>query len=294
MGLRTLDGASIQSLFDKYRSGSTLFETLDPPNFGTYNDDAEDEVAEIASLLYAIDQAGDRFRIVSLGAAPGEWSVKAERGYVMRKPDGDFQSINLEGDLDHVDMTNAFMARNGANMAKHSIRYQVIADRDGFAYFPIINPELDWGAGIAAVSENADDLDQNITIDDAARADRVNANGGKPLEFRTVEARSLETLLSEIGIVDYLHCDIQGAEKDVFPGQLAAMGKSVKLACIATHAHAIEAVLVEAFEAAGWTPEGYYPCFMDEAGRTLKDGVYIWSNPKLAGIDASSAATAEA
>jgi FkbM family methyltransferase len=277
-------GPEQERLFDRFRRSGTTLDPLDPPNFGTWNDDAPDELAELASLLHAADQASDRFCMVALGAAPGEWAVRAERAYRLGHPTGTFRSINLEGDLDHVAMTTDFMTRNGASMADNEVRYQVVASRDGFAYFPIINPDVDWGAGLAAVAETAEALDDNITMSETAKLDRISANDGKPLEFRTVPAVSLTTLLGESGEVDFLHCDIQGAESDVFPGHMAAMSAKVRICCIATHGREIERVLIEAFAQAGWTTEGAYPAYCigeGEAERVLKDGVFLWSNPHL-------------
>lgn len=278
------DATSITRQFDAYRGGSTALDLLDPPQFGAHNEGALDEMAEVAALLHSLDRAGPHYRMVSLGAAPGEWAVKAERGYRMRHPHGGFRSWSLEGDLDHVEMTKDFMRRNGADMAHHHIAYQVIAERDGWAYFPIINPDLDWGAGMAALADDPAALDSHITMSDAAKADRIGANGGKPLEFRTVPAVSLATLLAETGEVDFLHSDIQGAEKTVFPPQMEALNKAVRICCIGTHGKEIERTLVDAFAGNGWRAECGYTCHSEgkgESERVLKDGVFVWTNPRL-------------
>jgi hypothetical protein len=89
-------------------------------------------------------------------------------------------------------------------------------------------------------------------------------------------------LLAETGAVDYLHSDIQGAEGDVFPGQMEALTRWVRICCIGTHGTAIQNKLVDAFARNGWIMECGYSCGVSgegESERCLKDGVYVWSNP---------------
>ena len=277
--------ATMDALFNEFRGGVDPFGPFIPPHFGAYNVAADDEVAELASLLYSVRSAGPRYRSVSLGCAPGEWALRAERAYRKRFPGGDFKSFNLEGDLDHFELTKKFLADNQANVADNAVFYKVIAERDGWAYFPIINSDLDWGAGVAALSDSADDLDSKISMSEMAKADRIGANGGKPLAFRTVPAVSLATLLDETGPVDFLHSDIQGAEADVFPAQMEAMDRSVRVCCIGTHGTALQTKLLVAFAEHGWTVECSYSCAVQGVGpdeRCLKDGVFVWSNPRQA------------
>jgi hypothetical protein len=277
-----VDYQSVENIFSSFSNDESIFGPIIGHPFGGFDRHAPEERAELASLLSAVQDAGDRFCMVSLGAAPGEWPIKAERAYKRVRSDGAFQSFSLEGDLDHFEMTKNLLALNGVDIANSRVFYQVIADRDGWAYFPIINPEVDWGAGIAAISDRSDDLDGKIAISTIAKEDRIAANFGKPLEFRTVEAVSLETLFGTTGAVDYLHCDIQGAESDVFPGHMDAMTRNVRVACVATHGRQIEQALINAFDEAGWVSECAFPCKAEGEGETervFKDGVFVWSNP---------------
>ena len=101
-------------------------------------------------------------------------------------------------------MTQTLWRINNASLDLNVLRHAVIASQDGWAYFPKVNPDVDWGAALAAVSDNPDDLDKKIFMTDEAKQQRINANGGKPLEFQTVPALSLRTLLREIGNVDMI------------------------------------------------------------------------------------------
>ena len=215
-------------------------------------DPADDTMSEVAYLCIAVKNARDKFRFLSLGAAPGEWALRAERVYRKLHPSGDYQSLNIEGDIGHVNMTTDFWRKNGANLEQNILRYSVVAAKDGWAYFPLINSEKDWGAGMAAWSERSDDLDSHITIDDRARGDRIAANGGKPLEFAKVKAFGLSTLLEELDRTDFIHCDIQGHELEVFSQNMTKMSALVGLVCVATHSTAIEIEMTNCFHSNGW------------------------------------------
>jgi hypothetical protein len=238
-------------------------------------DPSDDTTSEVAYLAYAVKTAGSRFRLLSLGAAPGEWAWRAEMLHRKLFPSGDYRSINMEGDLAHVAMIREFFTKHGANTSTNIVRYAVVSEKDGWAYFPITNPERDWGAGTAAWSDRPDDLDQHMTITEEGRQHRIAANDGKPLEFRTVQAISLTTLLQDIGRVDYIHCDIQRSEIEVFPGNMDAMNDFVRFSCIATHSPEIEKGLAASFAQHGWETECAFPC---QPGR---DGTFVWSNPRL-------------
>jgi FkbM family methyltransferase len=271
----------IAALFAEFRDPQRgdAFGPFDPPQFG-FLDPAPDTTAELASLLSSVRTAGQRYRMLSLGAAPGEWAVKAERAYRKRFPNGDYMSFNLEADPDHVEMTRQFFLNNHADLERNLIIAAVVAERNGWAYFPVINSETDWGAGIAALSDRPDDLDAKVEMTDIARQDRIHANGGKPLEFRTVRAFSLRSVLDYAGDVDFLHSDIQGAEGSVLMADMAAISERVRICCIATHGTNIEKALVDAFAQHGWSSDCGFPCVM-QGDRVMRDGTFVWSNPRM-------------
>ena len=281
MPLFNLTERNREAMFAEFRDPNKgdVFSHLDHPNFGGV-DPSEDTMAEFSSLVYAVHTAGERFRMISLGAAPGEWPLRAERAFRKKYPNGDFKTFCIEGDLDHFEMMRDFFHKNGASLTDNISLNAVIAKKDGWAYFPIINPDLDWGAGMAALSDSKDDLDAKIDMDERSRNDRIGANGGKPLEFRTVEALSLATVLDRAGTVDYVHSDIQGAEMEVFPAEMDVLTKAARICCIGTHAASIEEALLDEFDAHGWRLECAFPCKY-ENDMVMRDGVHVWSNPKV-------------
>ena len=285
MPIFDLSENSVEALFAEFRGGRDAFGPFIvpgvgiPPEIGAFDGSTPETRAEMASLLYSVRSAGNRYRMLSLGAAPGEWAVRAERAFTKINPTGNYKSFNLEGDIGHFELITKFLAANHADPNRNVVLYKVIAEIDGWAYFPVINSAVDWGAGIAAISNSPDDLETNIRLSDAGRSDRIAANDGKPLEFRKVPAISLQTLLDEIGPVDFVHSDIQGSEIDVFPAAIETLSEWVRICCISTHATAIESKLLASFAEHGWALECALPSRSDE-GICLRDGVFVWANPQ--------------
>lgn len=261
------------------RPDGTVLGPFNPPHFGFVQPDDAPLRAEVGFLLRSIIDAGDRFRFLVLGSAPGEWAVRAQRAYQLCHPQGDFMSINIEGDLGHIEMMRQFFEDNNGDTKRNAIIFGAVAQQNGWAYFPIINSAIDWGAGIASISTEMGALESNISMTDRAINDRINTNYGKPLQFRTVMALSLEFLLSTIGEVDYVHCDIQGSEIDVFPAQMKPMNEFVRCCCIATHGANVELSLLEVFEKEGWMLEARIPGHFGDTGG--HDGAFVWTNPRL-------------
>jgi hypothetical protein len=178
-------------------------------------------------------------------------------------------------------MTRTFWKENGVDLELNVLRHAVIAGIDGWAYFPIINPGIDWGAAIAAVSDQRDDLAYRITMTAEAKQQRISANSGRPLEFQTVPALCLKTLLAETGEVDLVYSDIQGSEADVLAPYIEDLTSSARFCCVATHGPHIEERLASTFALHGWEIECAFPCHHREPGIIDRDGTFIWSNPKL-------------
>jgi FkbM family methyltransferase len=273
--------ADVEELFAAFR-GHGIPDPFGPfvPSTAGGVDPSPDTVAELASLLWSIRTAGSRFRMLSLGAAPGEWAVKAQRAYAKLHPAGDYLSISVEADPEHAKMIREFFTKNGADPDHNDVIEAVVADRNGWAYFPIIKPGADWGGRMVALSDTPDDLSLKVRITDEWRNIRVAANGGKPLQFRTIKAVSLESLLDRAGVVDFIHSDIQGSEQDVFRNTMRPITDSVKICCIGTHGREIEEALTEAFADAKWVLDCGYPCGLQD-NKLKRDGVFVWSNPRF-------------
>jgi hypothetical protein len=200
--------------------------------------------------------------MLALGAAPGEWAIRAERAFRKTCPDGDYMSVNVEADPVHVRMIFDFFEHHKVSQAKNIVIYAAVGERDGWASLPIVDPN-NWGAGVVSFSERG--------IADPAVDD-----------VRGVMCLGLPTLLKMmVGTIDYLHCDIQGAEEDIFPPHMPLLAEHVKVCCISVHGSKAERRLKEAFAYGDWTLSrdiaGDYRMGPDGEG-TYKDGILIYTN----------------
>jgi hypothetical protein len=274
-----LSAVGWEALSANFRTAAgTLPSVLQEPNGELHPDRVE-----IGYLLYSIATSGPAYRLVSLGAAPGEWPIRAAVACGAIKPARDCRSLNVEADAGHVAITEANLANNGLQPERHKVLRAVAAWRDGWAYFPVIKSGVDWGAGIAAISDRPDELASNILISETAKRDRLAASGATTMEYQTVPAVTLRTLFVETGPVDCVHCDIQGAEAAVFPASMDAMNSMVRICCVATHGVQIERTLIETFDQHGWKLGAAAPCVPTPESTEIvtRDGAFAWVNPRL-------------
>jgi FkbM family methyltransferase len=108
---------------------------------------------------------------------------------------------------------------------------------------------------------------------------------GKIFDQILVPSLRLEDVASDLGLIDFIDCDIQGSEREMVPNSIEFLTERVRRIHIGTHGPDIENILREVFLSAGWhsvwdfgtkgvrdTPYG--PCEFD-------DGVQSWINPRF-------------
>lgn len=98
----------------------------------------------------------------------------------------------------------------------------------------------------------------------------------------TVKAVSFRRLLTEHKKTDIIHCDVQGAEADIFESAFDELSTRVRRVVIGTHGREIEGRLIKLFSDK-WVLEHEAPCgYSIVEGRPclISDGVQIWSNPR--------------
>ena len=99
--------------------------------------------------------------------------------------------------------------------------------------------------------------------------------------------RRLDTLLQDLGMVDFMHIDIQGSELDLLTDQVDWVSNNVKTLMIATHSRPIEGKLMDLLFEEGWQLHREKPCRVDWnkscsiVGRTIVDGSQYWLNRRL-------------
>ncbi len=233
------------------------------------------DALEWLGTLRAVLDAGDRFTIIELGAGWAPWCAIAFQGARMRGI-SDIRVVAVEGDAGHVGFIHEHFRTNGVPLDVATVLHGVVGPRDGEAEFPRHRAaQSDYG-GAAAFGERPDEragLDYFVGL----RGDNV-------AEIERLPCHSLASLLAPFDCVDLVHCDVQGAEQEVFMAGLEAANAKVRRVVVGTHSFALDRALMTLFARAGWECEGFFaPRIQEQPGFavTVKDGCQVWRNPRL-------------
>lgn len=110
---------------------------------------------------------------------------------------------------------------------------------------------------------------------------------GAELSNKSIACKRLDTLLQDLGVVDFMHIDIQGAELELLQDQLDWVSANVRTLMIATHSRSIEGKLIDLLFSKGWQLHREKPCRVDWyrncslVGKTTADGSQYWLNRKF-------------
>lgn len=226
---------------------------------------------EYASALLGVDQREDRgrYNAVELGAGWGPWisaaGIAADRAGFER-----VDLVGVEASRLRVEAMRRHIADN--HLDRFSVRLIDGAawSRDTTLFFPREMPLADHGGGVATESAAID-------------------YRGLAYDTEAVKAYSLPSICSGLeGPIDYMHWDIQGAEREVAVWSRDFLDARVRFLFIGTHSRAIEGALMELFFGMGWELLYQSPCAFayDRAkptleGMTTTDGDMLWRNPRV-------------
>lgn len=233
------------------------------------------EYIAIADVLYRCKSQA-HFCAVEIGAAWGPWIAAAG---VMAKRNG-ISSVNLvgvEASKERFALMKKHLIENGlyreGDCLDHEMRYDGILTRlfhgaiwtyDGKIYFPESDIS-DMGAAASEIKTMEDYRD-------------------KQTRYNEIPCISFETLLDGLGVVDFMHIDIQGGELALIREQITWFNSCVKFLVIATHTRSIEGNLIDLLFAQGWQLHREKPCQVhwyqanQVAGKTFLDGCQYWVN----------------
>jgi FkbM family methyltransferase len=232
-----------------------------PPLPGNWHAD----IAEWASAFHAVKKSGETFRIVELGCGWGCWL--ANTGIVARRLNKSVKLLGVEGDANHLINARKTLELNGFTDDDFKLFNGVAGKGRGKAIFPnFAAGEAAWG-GQAIFSPSTEEL-QQAQVDPSKQI----------LDCYTLDS------VSDGGIIDLLHIDIQGAEVDFVEGNFREIESLVRRVLIGTHSRTIEGRLIEMFLGAGWKMEMDRPALtpiIDGVPRVAIDGVHLWANPRL-------------
>ena len=223
--------------------------------------------AEYAAVLQAVESAPDHSRlvVVELGAAHGPWITTA--GVVGKRLGfGRIELVGVEASARKVELMKEHLARNGVTA---KAIYGAAWWRDTVLQFPADVSQDDYGAAV---------------LPEASLHDYR----GRAYAMKRVPAYSVSTICADLGVIDYMHWDLQGAEGDVAVHSRDFLNERVRHVFIGTHSRSIEGILAEMFFRMGWELLLEQPCQFrfDPSVPTLEgmvavDGEQFWRNPGL-------------
>ena len=215
------------------------------------------EYLEWIDVLEAVLGARERFTMLELGAGYGRWIVNA--AVALRCTGGPpHRLIAVEAEPTHFRWLELHCRDNGVEA--ELVRAAVAAEA-GEVEFAVGRPEAWYGQAIA---------------DGTWSPERV----------ETVRAVTLSGLLAPLNYVDLVHCDVQGAEADVFANAADLVHDRVARVHIGTHSDSVENRLRSLFRDLGWVAVNDYAsgtvAKTPWGAMTFQDGVQTWTNPRLA------------
>lgn len=235
--------------------------------------DAIEYVGLLTGIERALASGRSTFTMLELGASYAPWAVHA--GLAARR--AGFERIVLKA----VEASGSAMERIDAHArlngllddpaVEFSSRHAAVGAERGVLYFPIVDTSLDNGAQTAARPRKVD-------------------YRGHVIEHEKVNAVTIGDLSEGLDTVDFVHLDVQGAERSLLQSRktLDCLRKKVSTMLLATHSRLIEGIAIEALTKSGWQllrerPVGFVQNAVtdDPVGWTMHDGAQLWANPRF-------------
>lgn len=268
----------LQTQADFFGNGASIvgrvFPSLPAGDDGVYGG-----YPEYQSVLLAINNRArkDTFVAAELGAGWGPWISAAG---VVCKNEGvsDITLIGVEADHgkcgfmhEHLENNGLLSGTYGASKVQSTIIEGAAWSEDTVLYFGGGDSRGDHGG---AASKDGGSVDYR-----GATVPKVKVN-----------AFSLETICKPVnGLIDYMHWDIQGAERNVAASGINFLNERVAYLFIGTHSRAVEGSLLELFFLHQWDLVIQNPCHFTYdrlkpslEGMTTTDGELLLRNPRLA------------
>lgn len=236
---------------------------------------------EWISLLWAVHTAGDSVTLVECGAGWGPW---VGRGYVAarNKSKKNISIIAVEGEPTHYEYMTEHFADNNIPESHTDAILGVVSAESGISMFPLApDPQTAWGLR----SIHSDAKDEKSMIEELGAVPADDGPGlytipKRPGLYAIQRSVSVEDMLANKTVVDYIHFDIQGSEGDVIDSSIDVLNEKVRCIFIGTHSHPIEDQIKKALFAQNWHLVFDKTMSKRENG-SLQDGEQVWINPKF-------------
>jgi FkbM family methyltransferase len=198
----------------------------------------------------SVDHAKERYVIVQLGARYGTCLSLSARFLATKRPNLSSMFIGVEASRPGYSNLMESMKWHGLNSPPNVFRQVAVSDSISSQAF---------------LDDISDDTDESVEL---------------------VETTTIEEIIKNVGHVDFLEMDIQGAEYKAIPCSMSSIAKKVKMICVRTHwSLSGEKELEDIFHKHRWQKvlSLYNGTRMVIEGReqALIDGVLCWVNTNL-------------
>lgn len=232
-----------------------------PTSIGDYHA----EPIEFVGMLRAIEAGAGAFVAVELGAGWGSWSVTA--GHVARAAGrSPIRLYAVEGSTAKYLGMQTHFANNGFEPDEHTLLTAAIGPIDGYALFPLVDATKDFGA--EAIFVEGDEKPE------------------KP-GYEVVRSIRLATLIADEELVDLIHFDVQGAEREIIDEAIGVLNLKARYVIVGTHSRAIEGAIFDTMRANAWQLINEQPARIvptaDGGEIAQVDGTQVWRNPRRCG-----------
>lgn len=239
------------------------------------DDGTRSNFIEYVPLIESINSATEPFyQMMELGASYAPFTaicgVLAKRQLL-----GEIMLIACEAAPRGLEHLYANLTANGLlDNPRINVRivHGAVGARAGHVYFPDVDSAENNGGNIKGVLSKL-------------------ASFGSEKKLARIKAYTLSALLGMTrgtAPVDFIHCDIQGAEYDVFSACMPLLDERVRRIFVATHSRQIEDRLFTLFDRRGWHLVAEEPCQMRYRGdgnparlHLASDGGQYWRNRRL-------------
>jgi FkbM family methyltransferase len=237
------------------------------------DDGVRAETIEYLALLNSLEGSHDQtFTMIEIGSSYAPWACLA--GVLARR--GGKRRVNLKSVeasaffqtliLDNIKANNLDSSSEMTEVVFSAVQGAAGA-AEGFTYFPVVSSAMENGGQTSSSDITSDYVGRNVA-------------------HEKVQMYTIAKLLDGFEKFDFLHCDIQGSERDVLVPSVALLTQKVRHMFIGTHSRKIEGELIECFHGAGWRLDRERPAMFthrpdlkDVVGMTTRDGGQYWINP---------------
>jgi len=265
-------GVKTASHFVPWAAGNDGGVFTDPP---IPDDGVRAEAIEYFALLDSMDRSpSSEFSAVELGSSYAPWACMAGV-LAMRQKKSRIAVRAVEASRYFFDLIQSNFAANGL-ISTHGVSVEATAInaavgiKRGKTFFPVVSSAFENGGQAT---------DTKLDVDYV----------GRHVEHEEVNVCTLEDAFEGFGLIDLLHCDIQGAEAEVLTFGASLLSSRVRHMFVGTHSRYIEGQLIDCFHRHGWVLLRERPCafvhrsdLISPVGMTTRDGGQYWMNPRIA------------